>query len=178
MQTLASMFDAAVAAHPDRAFFVTPDTTLSYAEFDRRACQVAGVLAARGVDRGEPVGILLPSGLDLALSYWAVQKVGAVAVPLNPMFRAPEIANAVAIARLCVLVTDPAGTFSGPWTQPTKWPSNYLESPIPALFGYPFLGPMEPHFSGGPWHRELHAWIWANNPAGMFEPWNPAISCN
>jgi hypothetical protein len=23
----------------------------------------------------------------------------------------------------------------------------------------------------------LHAWIWQNNPAGMFEDWNPSVSC-
>ena len=23
----------------------------------------------------------------------------------------------------------------------------------------------------------LHAWIWKNNPAGMFEDWNPDVSC-
>lgn len=23
----------------------------------------------------------------------------------------------------------------------------------------------------------LHAWIWKNNPAGMFEDWNPTVSC-
>jgi hypothetical protein len=24
----------------------------------------------------------------------------------------------------------------------------------------------------------LHAWIWQNNPAGMFVDWNPTVSCN
>jgi len=24
----------------------------------------------------------------------------------------------------------------------------------------------------------LHAWIWQNNPAGMFEDWNPTVSCD
>jgi hypothetical protein len=24
----------------------------------------------------------------------------------------------------------------------------------------------------------LHAWIWENNPAGMFEDWNPKVSCD
>jgi hypothetical protein len=24
----------------------------------------------------------------------------------------------------------------------------------------------------------LHAWIWKNNPSGMFEDWNPQVSCN
>jgi len=23
----------------------------------------------------------------------------------------------------------------------------------------------------------LHAWIWKNNPAGIFEDWNPDVSC-
>jgi hypothetical protein len=23
----------------------------------------------------------------------------------------------------------------------------------------------------------LHAWVWQNNPAGMFEDWNPDVSC-
>jgi hypothetical protein len=23
----------------------------------------------------------------------------------------------------------------------------------------------------------LHAWVWKNNPAGMFEDWNPRVSC-
>ena len=109
MQTLTSMFAAAVAAHPDRPFFVTPDESLSYAEFDRRACQVAAVLEAQGAAKGRPVGILLPSRLDLALTYWGAQKVGAVAVPLNPMFRAPEIASAVSITDMKVLVTDAVG---------------------------------------------------------------------
>ena len=77
-----------------------------------------------------------------------------------------------------IIVTDPAGSFSGPWTPPTPWPSSYLVSPVPELFGHPFLGPVAGHFPGMPWHREIHAWIWAHNPAGMFEPWNPAISCN
>jgi hypothetical protein len=77
-----------------------------------------------------------------------------------------------------VIVTDPAGSFSGPWTLPTPWPSHYLVSPVPEVFGHPFLGPVPGHFPGMPWHRELHAWIWAENPDGMFEPWNPKISCD
>jgi len=28
-----------------------------------------------------------------------------------------------------------------------------------------------------PYHYPLHVWLWANNPAGMFEDWNPTVSC-
>ena len=56
--------------------------------------------------------------------------------------------------------------------------SDPASAPPVALFGHPFDGPMPGHVPGMPWHQELHVWVWANNPAGMFHRWNPAISCN
>ena len=47
----------------------------------------------------------------------------------------------------------------------------------PALFGQPFNGPMPGHSHGMPIHFDLHAWVWEANPAGMFSPWNPAVTC-
>lgn len=48
----------------------------------------------------------------------------------------------------------------------------------PSLFGQTF----EDHRAEGtthglPPHYELHAWIWRHNPAGMFAPFNPKVSC-
>jgi hypothetical protein len=56
--------------------------------------------------------------------------------------------------------------------------SDPASAPAIALFGHPFDGPMPGHFPGMPWHQELHVWVWANNPDGLFTRWNPAISCN
>lgn len=54
-------------------------------------------------------------------------------------------------------------------------------------FAVPFTEwsqPDPPSIRGVPFHRNetfglwvLHAWIWKNNPAGMFEDWNPVVSC-
>jgi hypothetical protein len=42
----------------------------------------------------------------------------------------------------------------------------------PVLFGQNFL-----QFDDfGVWG--LHAWVWKNNPAGMFAPWNPDVNCD
>lgn len=50
--------------------------------------------------------------------------------------------------------------------------------PAPSLYdGVVFDGPMAGHVPEMPWHYDLHAWIWADNPAGMFAPFNPALSC-
>jgi hypothetical protein len=47
----------------------------------------------------------------------------------------------------------------------------------PTLFGHEFDGPMPGHEPGMPVHFDLHAWIWQDNPAGTFAPWNPAVTC-
>lgn len=47
----------------------------------------------------------------------------------------------------------------------------------PSLFGQPFDGPMPGHAPGMPIHFDLHAWVWEDNPTGLFSPWNPAVTC-
>ena len=47
----------------------------------------------------------------------------------------------------------------------------------PTVFGRSFDGPMNGHAPGMPIHYDLHVWLWAHNPSGMFAPWNPSVSC-
>lgn len=78
-----------------------------------------------------------------------------------------------------VLLRNPATNQVAPWFAPTPWPSNYeVVTPTPQLFGQTFQGPMPGHIPGMPWHWDLHAWVWANNPNGVFAQWNPALSCS
>ncbi len=77
-----------------------------------------------------------------------------------------------------VLLRNPATGVVAPWTASTPWPSNYvIVTPTPRLFGQTFQGPMPGHDPGTPWHWDLHVWVWANNPSGMFAQWNPSLSC-
>ena len=51
----------------------------------------------------------------------------------------------------------------------------------PRLFEKPFDGPMEGHDPLMPQalhHYDLHVWLWKDNPAGMFAPTNPDVSCS
>lgn len=50
----------------------------------------------------------------------------------------------------------------------------------PVLFGQPFQGPMEGHEPLIPKefvHYDLHAWLFKDNPNGMFSPTNPDVTC-
>jgi hypothetical protein len=46
-------------------------------------------------------------------------------------------------------------------------------APLPTMFGQTFIRGTH----GLPPHYELHAWLWAENPSGMFSNWNPTITC-
>jgi hypothetical protein len=67
-------------------------------------------------------------------------------------------------------------TSSGPWFGSTPPPGGFI-NPAPSVFGHTFDGPMPGHNPVMPWHYDLHVWIWADNPAGMFAPFNPNLSC-
>jgi hypothetical protein len=51
----------------------------------------------------------------------------------------------------------------------------------PVLMGQEFQGPMEGHeplIPQGFHHYDLHAWLFKDNPLGMFSPTNPNVSCD
>jgi hypothetical protein len=47
----------------------------------------------------------------------------------------------------------------------------------PTLLGRQFQGPMEPHEEGMAIHYDMHIWLFKHNPKGLFEPWNPRVTC-
>ena len=72
------------ARHPDRAAVVTDDGELSYGQLDELANELAAGLAAKGVERGDRVAIMLPNSLNQAAAIYGVLRAGAAFVPLNP----------------------------------------------------------------------------------------------
>jgi hypothetical protein len=48
---------------------------------------------------------------------------------------------------------------------------------MPMLFGQPFMATPFPNRYGIPAFFALHVWLYQSNPAGMFAPFNPNVSC-
>ena len=78
--------------HPDRVAVHLGDQTTSYRELDDQSARVAGLLVARGIAPGTPIGIMLPNVPEFASVYYGVLRTGAVVVPMNPLLKAREIA--------------------------------------------------------------------------------------
>ncbi|WKD59922.1 long-chain-fatty-acid--CoA ligase [Corynebacterium caspium] len=64
---------------------------LSFEELDEQVQQAAAGLAALGVRRGDRVAILLPNCPQHVVAFWALQRLGAVAVEHNPLYTAHEL---------------------------------------------------------------------------------------
>ncbi len=70
------------------------DTILSYAALDGAASRFATQLAARGVGTGDRVALIMPNVAYFPIAYYAILRLGAVVVPMNPLLKAGEIAFA------------------------------------------------------------------------------------
>jgi hypothetical protein len=54
---------------------------------------------------------------------------------------------------------------------------NALHANPPQLFGRTFTPVPAGNRYGLPDFYELHAWIWKGNPRGVFDDWNPTVTC-
>jgi len=67
---------------------------LSYAALDGAAARFATQLTERGVGPGDRVALIMPNVAYFPVAYYAILRLGAVVVPMNPLLKAGEIAFA------------------------------------------------------------------------------------
>ena len=83
-RTLVDVFAESVAAFPDATALDSGQERLTYAELAEAADELADELAARGVGRGDRVGVRLPSGTtDLYVAILGILHAGAAYVPVD-----------------------------------------------------------------------------------------------
>ncbi len=80
---------------------------ISWRVFDEKANRVANMLLARGIKKGDKVGILLMNCLEWLPIYFGILKTGALAVPLNYRYTAEEIKYCVDLAEVNILLFGP-----------------------------------------------------------------------
>src|SRR5215469_14434420 len=88
---LGQMLAQTAARNPDKPAIIFNDQTTTYAEFDRRANQVANALIARGILPGDRVALYIQNIPLFMEAYFGILKAGAVVVPMNPAFKVGEI---------------------------------------------------------------------------------------
>ncbi|UNK41645.1 amino acid adenylation domain-containing protein [Luteimonas sp. S4-F44] len=125
--TLAALIEAAMAATPDAPALAFGDTTLTYAELDRRTRALARALQARGLGRDDVVAVALPRSLELVVALVAVLRAGGAYLPLDLAHPDERLARILRSAQpLCVLAardTAPRWPSDVPLFAPDDWPA-------------------------------------------------------
>ena len=110
--TVVSVLREAARANADVEAYVEPAgererRALTFAQWDQAADGVAGYLARRGVAKGDVVCVVLPSCIDYAVLYAALQRLGAITSGINPRLGAAEVASILDRASPALIVADP-----------------------------------------------------------------------
>jgi long-chain acyl-CoA synthetase len=91
-ESLAYNLTGSAERYPETAALRFGDVVITYAELDRAAAAVAGVLRDRGIEPGDRVGIMLPNVPEFAMAYYGVLRAGGVVVPMNVLLKEREVA--------------------------------------------------------------------------------------
>src|SRR5687767_3015717 len=96
-QNIPELLGQRAAARPYKTFLISEvdKRQFTYREFESVVRRVAGMLAARGVRKGDVVSLLLPNSVEYVIAYFACWHLGALAGPINSLLKAQEIAYVI-----------------------------------------------------------------------------------
>ena len=89
---LASILTESAERFPDAPAIRLGGDELTYGALDEASARLASMLAARGMKRGDRVGVMLPNVPQFPVAYYGVLRAGGVVVPMNVLLKRREIA--------------------------------------------------------------------------------------
>jgi fatty-acyl-CoA synthase len=103
-RSIGKVFQDRAARYGDHVFIRFDEEALTYRDANQTVNRYAAVLAERGVDRGDVVGIMMRNSPRAVLLVLAVVKLGAIAGMLNHRQRGNVLAHSVGLLRAKVLI--------------------------------------------------------------------------
>src|SRR5438128_24419 len=106
-ETIGANLERTVARFGDREALVdvAAGRRWTYAEFDADVDRLARGLLARGIAKGDRVGIWAPNCADWVLTQYATAKIGAILVNVNPAYRTHELQYVVQQSGMRLLIS-------------------------------------------------------------------------
>lgn len=93
---------------PQRTALLGPWGELGYAQLEARVAGVAGGLVRLGVRAGDRVAFMMNNHPDVVVAYFAILRVGAIAVSVNVMLRRDELAYLLNDSQAGTIICEPA----------------------------------------------------------------------
>lgn len=107
IRTIRDAIERKASLKGDDTFLRYHDRRLSYEELDRKANAVANELLDRGLEPGDHVCMLLYNSPDHLILFFALAKIGAVAVPVDTRFTGETLEYVLSHSDAATIVLDP-----------------------------------------------------------------------
>ncbi len=102
---LSQLIDQSSELFPERHAFRYYDKSLTYADLSHKTHQLANILKAQGIERGDRVGIFMNKCLQMPLAVHGILKAGAAYVPIDPAAPAHRIKYIIQHCGIRALIT-------------------------------------------------------------------------
>ena len=104
-ETLFELLETQVDAQTDRVFLTDDTTALTFGELRDRALGLAVGLKRLGVERGDRVSVQIPNWTEFGIIAVALSRIGAVMVPIMPIYRRDDVGYIIANAGVRVSIS-------------------------------------------------------------------------
>jgi len=102
--TLLDLLERRLSTDPDGPFLDLCGTSYTAAELDREAEHIAIGLAGLGVGRGSTVATILENGPEAVIAWFAIHRLGAIAVPVNTALKGALLRHQLTDAASTVVI--------------------------------------------------------------------------
>jgi long-chain acyl-CoA synthetase len=103
--SLYQVLQIAASQYTDRPATHFRGEQLTFWQIKQRVDRLAAALHRRGIRRGDRIGIMLPNCPQYAISFFAILRLGAVVVNVNPIYTAHELTRVAADSGMRALIT-------------------------------------------------------------------------
>ncbi len=104
-RTLLDYIDDGVRERPDHPALLFKGRAMSLGELDRESTAFASALSALGVTKGDRVATMLPNSPQFFIAELGAWKLGAILVPMNPIYNEEELVGPLTDTAPKVVVT-------------------------------------------------------------------------
>ncbi|WP_083814728.1 long-chain-fatty-acid--CoA ligase [Ktedonobacter racemifer] len=103
-ESLTWILDDVAKSFPDQTAFIYYNTRITYARFFTLVHAFAIQLQRLGIQPGDRVALSLPNIPQYPIAFFAILKIGAVAVPTNPLYTEHELAHQLSDSGARILI--------------------------------------------------------------------------
>jgi long-chain acyl-CoA synthetase len=85
------MFKNAVEQNPDKTALIFEEKRFTYSDLKEQVDKLAGILAAKGMKKGDRAIIYLPHMSEWVIIWYAMHRIGLIAIPVTHFYGAEEL---------------------------------------------------------------------------------------